>query len=67
MLYVKVLVNLSVGAVGTFASDLPIYVSFLIFQMTDIKEALTKFYGVTPKIQCLLPEEVKTPQQTHIP
>ncbi|PKK33166.1 ribonuclease T2 [Columba livia] len=27
------------------------------YRMTDIKEALTKFYGVTPKIQCLLPEE----------
>lgn len=67
MLYVKVLVNLSVGAVERCASDLSIYVSFLIFQMTDIKEALTKFYGVTPKIQCLPPEEVKTPEQTHIP
>uniref|UniRef100_A0A8C3JPV5 Uncharacterized protein n=1 Tax=Calidris pygmaea TaxID=425635 RepID=A0A8C3JPV5_9CHAR len=30
---------------------------FLIFQMTAIKEALTRFYGVTPKIQCLPPEE----------
>uniref|UniRef100_A0A8C0BHV6 Uncharacterized protein n=1 Tax=Buteo japonicus TaxID=224669 RepID=A0A8C0BHV6_9AVES len=31
------------------------------YQMTAIKEALTRFYGVTPKIQCLPPEEVKTP------
>lgn len=29
--------------------------------MTAIKEALTGFYGVTPKIQCLPPEEVKIP------
>ncbi|XP_074436349.1 ribonuclease T2 isoform X2 [Larus michahellis] len=27
------------------------------YQMTAIKEALTRFYGVTPKIQCLPPEE----------
>ncbi|NWT19284.1 RNT2B Ribonuclease, partial [Vireo altiloquus] len=27
------------------------------YKMTAIKEALTSFYGVTPKIQCLLPEE----------
>ncbi|NWZ25790.1 RNT2B Ribonuclease, partial [Asarcornis scutulata] len=39
------------------ASDLINYTSFLIFQMTAIKEGLTKFYGVTPKIQCLPPEE----------
>uniref|UniRef100_A0A8B9RWF7 Uncharacterized protein n=1 Tax=Accipiter nisus TaxID=211598 RepID=A0A8B9RWF7_9AVES len=36
------------------------------YQMTAIKEALTRFYGVTPKIQCLPPEEVKTPN-THSP
>ncbi|NXE51590.1 RNT2B Ribonuclease, partial [Casuarius casuarius] len=39
------------------ASDFIIYPSFLIFQMTAIKEALTSFYGVTLKIQCLPPEE----------
>ncbi|NWX61172.1 RNT2 Ribonuclease, partial [Promerops cafer] len=27
------------------------------YKMTAIKEALTRFYGVTPKIQCLPPEE----------
>ncbi|XP_052640847.1 ribonuclease T2 isoform X2 [Harpia harpyja] len=27
------------------------------YQMTAIKDALTRFYGVTPKIQCLPPEE----------
>uniref|UniRef100_A0A8D0G873 Uncharacterized protein n=1 Tax=Sphenodon punctatus TaxID=8508 RepID=A0A8D0G873_SPHPU len=27
------------------------------YQMTAIKEALTSVYGVTPKIQCLSPEE----------
>ncbi|NXK47858.1 RNT2B Ribonuclease, partial [Chauna torquata] len=27
------------------------------YQMTAIKEVLTNFYGVTPKIQCLPPEE----------
>ncbi|KAM4679325.1 ribonuclease T2 isoform 2-T9 [Amazona ochrocephala] len=27
------------------------------YEMTAIKEALTRFYGVTPKIQCLPPEE----------
>lgn len=47
--------------VGRCACDLLISISFLIFQMTAIREALTRFYGVTPKIQCLPPEEVKTP------
>ncbi|XP_065587207.1 ribonuclease T2 [Cyrtonyx montezumae] len=27
------------------------------YQMATIKEVLTKFYGITPKIQCLPPEE----------
>lgn len=31
----------------------------LNLQMTAIKEALTSVYGVTPKVQCLPPEEVK--------
>ncbi|XP_063246670.1 ribonuclease T2 isoform X3 [Prinia subflava] len=31
--------------------------SSLYYKMTAIKEALTRFYGVTPKIQCLPPEE----------
>lgn len=35
--------------------------------MTAIKEALTRFYGVTPKIQCLPPEEVKTPNTHSLP
>lgn len=51
--------------VGRCASDLINYTSFLIFQMTAIKEGLTKFYGVTPKIQCLPPEEVKTNTHTQ--
>lgn len=68
MLYLKAFVNLtSVGAVGRCASDLLIYIGFLIFQMTAIKEALTRFYGVTPKIQCLPPEEVKTPNKHMFP
>ncbi|NXC94896.1 RNT2B Ribonuclease, partial [Certhia familiaris] len=45
------------NSVGRCACDLLISVSFLIFQMSAIKEALTRFYGVTPKIQCLPPEE----------
>uniref|UniRef100_A0A8D0F7P3 Uncharacterized protein n=1 Tax=Strix occidentalis caurina TaxID=311401 RepID=A0A8D0F7P3_STROC len=48
-------------------SDLLIYISFLIFQMTAIKEALTRFYGVMPKIQCLPPEEVKIPNKHTLP
>ncbi|NWV38916.1 RNT2 Ribonuclease, partial [Grantiella picta] len=39
------------------AHDLLISKSFLLFQMTHIKEALTSFYNVTPKIQCLPPKE----------
>ncbi|XP_031468817.1 ribonuclease T2 [Phasianus colchicus] len=32
------------------------------YQMADIKEVLTKLYGVTPKIQCLPPEESEKAQ-----
>ncbi|KAF2978221.1 hypothetical protein EK904_006786 [Melospiza melodia maxima] len=32
------------------------------YKMTAIKEALTRFYGVTPKIQCLPPEEGENAQ-----
>lgn len=62
MLFIKVFENFtSEAVVGRCACDLLISISFLIFQMTAIKEALTRFYGVIPKIQCLPPEEVKTP------
>lgn len=62
MLFIKVFESLtSVAAVGRCTRDLLISISFLLFQMTAVKEALASFYGVTPKIQCLPPEEVKTP------
>lgn len=33
--------------------------AFVKYQLADFKDALTRIYGVVPKIQCLLSEQVR--------
>lgn len=33
--------------------------ALIYYQLADFRDALTRIYGVVPKIQCLVPEQVR--------
>lgn len=44
---------------SSFSVEVSFLMYFVEFQVADIRDALAGLYGVAPKIQCLLPKQVR--------